>query len=349
MSSIVGVDVGATGIRAVEVAAKGSTLAVRRAMAVPLHPGASVSGAVVDEAAVTSALKTLWRKGRFGTRRVALVLGGHQHVITRPAEVMYIDEPKAFAGLVRAEAANALPVALDTVYFDYHVLNIREAPTKENQARRVADVMVIGAERGLVDKLVHAVEAAGLFPVRVDTAAFALTRLITTATSGAGKIDVVIHFGADTVMLIGTIDGQPKFIRSMNEYAGKAITLQMQDTFDLTRERAEAVKIDASNDLEMGIDSETTSIVNASVAAIAREARSTITEATRVFKLPVGRVWLSGGGARLGGLASRLSAELDAPVNGLDARSWTTKPARLSAAIEATGQDFTLALAAGGN
>lgn len=348
MASIVGVDVGATGIRAVEVRGGGGAPAVTRAMSVPLHPGAVANGAVKDQAAVASALKALWRKGRFRTRNVSLVLGGHLQVLTRPAQVMYLDNPQLFAGYVREEAKNALPVGLDTVYFDFHVLAVHDAPTKENTSRKLADVMIVGADRGIVDPLVGAVEDAGLRPVSVDTAPFALTRLVSAASSGAGKIDVIIHFGADTVMLVGIIEGQPSFIRSMNEYSGKAITLQMQDTFDLTRERAEAVKIDASRDLEMGIDSDATNIVNTSVSAIAREARSTITEATRHFKLPVGRVWLSGGGAQLGGLANRLGAELGAAVNILDPKSWTTKPARLVAAAEA-GQDFTLALAAGGN
>lgn len=349
MGSIVGVDVGATGIRAVEVAGSGQAPAVRRAWAVPLRPDAVQGGVVKDAAAVTAALKELWKKGNFVSKNVALVIGGNQQVLmNRGAVVMWMDDPMLFRGVVAEEAGKELPVALDKVYFDYHVLSVRDAPTKDNPSRRDANVMVIGAVREVVDTLVATVEAAGLHPVGVDTAPFALTRLVSTAGSGPNKLDFIIHFGADVVMLVGIVNGQPMYARTMNEYCGQAITLQMQDTFDLTRERAEAVKLDASADLELGIDSDVTNIINASVSAITREARSTITDAVRRINLPIGRVWLSGGGARLGGLSTRLTAELGAPVMVLDPKSWTTKPAKLVAAAS-TGQDFTLALAAGGH
>jgi len=57
-------------------------------------------------------------------------------------------------------------------------------------------------------------------------------------------------------------------------------------------------------------------------------------------------VWLSGGGARIGGLATRLGAELDAQVSVVDPGTWVTKADRLRAASE-DGQDLTVALAAG--
>lgn len=347
MASIVGVDVGATGVRAIEVSTSGKSLVVRKAGVVPLPHGTVVAGAVTDPVQVTAALKALWRKHRFSTRNVALVVGGHQSVLARPAQVHYLPNPAHFRRMVLSEAKDVLPISMEALYVDFHTMAVRTDPTEDNPTRQMADVMIIGVERTIVDALVRPVEQAGLYVTSIDIAPFALTRLVAAAQSGPGKLDLIVHFGAETVLMVGTVDGQTKLIRPMNEYNGKNITLQMQDAFDLALDEAERVKIDTSPDVEMGVDSDAVTIISTWVAAIVREIRSTATQATQGLGVPIGRIWLSGGGARLGGLARRLAAETDVQVSVLDPRAWTTKPERLKAAY-ATGQDLALALAAGG-
>ena len=350
MTSIVGVDIGATGVRAVEVSTSGGSLAVKRAGTQPLPPGTVVAGAVADPVQVTAALKALWRKSRIKSKQVSLVLGGNQQVLVRTAVVAYLPNPALLRGLVEAEAKEALPVALESVYLDHHVLGVRTEMTDTPEGRRsrkVADVMIIGADRDVVDAMVTPCEDAGLQVVGIDIAPFALTRMVAAAGADSARLDFIVHFGAETVMLVGTVNGQTKVIRSLNEYAGKSVTLQIQDNFDLSLENAEKIKLEASRDLEDGMDSDATNLLNSWISAIVREVRTTMSHAQNGLHLPIGRVWLSGGGAHLGGLAGRLGAELGVPVNILDPRAWTTRPDKLRAAF-ASGQDLTLALAAAG-
>lgn len=348
MANIVGVDIGATGVRAVEVSGTSNALAVRRAAAVPLHKGVVAHGAVEDTDALALALKELWKIGKFSTRNVALVLGGHQKVISREANVLWSDNPDHFKGLVAAEARNALPVDLESVEFSHYVMSVVDSPTKENENRRLARVAIVGADRQLVDALVEGVEKAKLVPVSIDATPFALSRLIATASSGPNKLDVILHLGADTVILVVSVNGQPRVVQSLNEYSGHAITQQIQEVFDLKLSRAEEVKIEESRNLANGVGSRAADVVNTTVSALGGAVRNTLREACVRLNMPIGRVWVSGGGAHLGGLAGRLGAELGVQAAVLDPRTWTTKPAKLTRAIEETGQDFTLALAVGG-
>ena len=278
MGSIVGVDVGATGVRAVEVTSTGGDVTVKRAGTIPLPAGTMDRGGVSDTVQVEAAVKALWRKKHLG-RKVALVLGGHRDIVARPATVPYLPNPQHMRGVVLADAKDILPLGLDRIYVGHHIVGVREEPVEGKKPRRVADIMLVGADRKLVDNLVLPFEKAGLEVVSVDYAPFALTRLVAAAGTDPNKLDVLVHLGAQTVMVVGVLNGQTSLIRMMNDFSGEAITLQMQDLYNLPLEEAEQVKLQASADLAEGRDSEEADALNTWVAAIVKETRSTISAA----------------------------------------------------------------------
>ena len=294
--TVVGVDIGATGIRAVEATTSGRSLHVRRAGAVPLPTGVVVGGVIKDPAQVTSALKALWRKARFSTRNVATVVGADPAVLIRSARVPY---------------------------------------------------MASAADRECVDAVVAAIEGAGLRPVSIDITAFALTRFVSMAASGPGHLDVIAHIGAHTISLIGVGDGQPKFQRALNEFSSAKVTSAVQETLGCPLDVAENLKITVAR-----LQGPEAPVVNEVVAvwttATVNAIKSALVNASRQSNTPIGRVWLSGGGARLATLAPQLKAQLgqSATVAILEPATWVTKPDKLVKATESSGQDFTVALAA---
>ena len=85
----IGLDVGSTAVRAVELV--GSPPTVVRASQVALPPGAVESSEVRDPGAVSDALSKLWSEGGFKGRQVWLGVG-NQRVVVREISLPYLPE-----------------------------------------------------------------------------------------------------------------------------------------------------------------------------------------------------------------------------------------------------------------
>lgn len=345
--TIVGIDIGATGIRAVEAVVKGREMHVRKAAAVPLPPGAVTGGIVKDATAVSSALKQLYRRNRFSTRKVATVVGADPAVLIRPATIPYIADLKDRRGVVLAAAPEALPVDVDKQYLDHHIVAVRQRANEDGTATTVADVALVAAERDCIDAVVTAIEGAGLTPVSIDVTAFALSRFVSMASSGPGHLDVICHIGADTISIIGVLNGQPAFQRAMNEFSAARVTAAVQEHLGCPPDVAENLKATFST-LTGPEAAAVAQVVAVWTTATVNQIKTVILDAARQRNTPLGRVWLSGGGARLATLGPQLKAQLGtgATVAILEPATWLSKPDRLIKATEATGQDFTVAIAA---
>lgn len=345
--AIVGIDIGATGIRAVETIARGNTLQVRRAAAAPLPPGAVSGGVIENPTLVAAALRDLFRKGRFTTRKVATVIGADPAVLIRPAEVPYQPSAADQRAVVRAEADKFLPVAVDELYLDHHVIAVTPRENEDGSTTPLAMIALVGARRSAVDALVTTVENAGLEPVSIDVTAFALSRFVSMASSGPGIIDAIVHIGADTVSLIAVADGQPAQQRALNTHSGAKLTGQIQEQLACPLPVAETLKVTVAT--LTGPEAQTVNEIVGAWAGLTVDAiLDLLGRITRGLGMPLGRVWLSGGGARLYSLAARLKAQLGAQGNVavLEPSTWVGKPDRLVKAADTTGQDFTIALAA---
>lgn len=343
----VGIDIGATGIRGVEAVTNGRTFQVRRAGAVPLATGAVVGGVVRDPAAVTSALRTLWRTAKFTSRQVSTVIGADPAVLIRSGKVPYMADRADQAGVVLAKAPDILPVETSKQYLDHHVVSVHQRASEDGSSTLVADIALVAADRESVDALVSAIEGAKLVPVSIDVTAFVLSRFVSMAASGPGFLDVIAHIGAHTISLIGVSNGQPSFQRSMNEFASAKVTAAVQETLGCSIDVAENLKTGVAGlrGPEAPVVSEVIAVwTNATVNAL----KANIEDASQRSATPIGRVWLSGGGARLATLGPQLKAQLGqgATVAILEPATWVSKPERLVKATETTGQDFTVALAA---
>ena len=70
--TLVGLDIGSTGVRAAEFVPGRRRSTLRRFASVPLAPGVVRAGTVADGEALAAALKALWSSAKFGTKEVRL-------------------------------------------------------------------------------------------------------------------------------------------------------------------------------------------------------------------------------------------------------------------------------------
>lgn len=354
MGSVVGLDIGTTGVRAVETSTSGRTVTVKRAHAVALPHGTFSEGKVRDKAALVAALRQLWRGGRFNTRKAAIVVGTHPAVLVRGAVVDWVPSKSDLDAIVHAQAGNVLPTAVDHMHVDYHVADVYDIEGEDGKTLTKASVAVVGIDKVSLNSILDCVWAAGVHPVSVDVTAFALARFIAQASSGPGLIDVVINLGATTVTMAAIVDKQFVAELPLNAYGGDNLTTEIVLNSGLSNEEAEKLKLldHSQGDRLSGFDprdiEEAKNSVNQWATALVRSIRANISETVHTHGMPVGRVWLAGGEARLPNLAARLSAELggSSRVAVLDPTAWVSRPEKLQQAAEKTKQDLTSAVAA---
>src|SRR5947207_7420424 len=180
---VLGLDVGTSAVRVVEVACErpaargrqaGNSPVVTRVGEVPLAPGAVRDGEVVDPAAVGAAIRELWRQTGLRPRDVRVGLTGPR-VVVRVVDMPAMPDDE-LDGAIRFSAADHIPIPLDEAVLDHAVLE--PAPPAEPGGPPQVRVLFAAAHRSALDGLLAAVAAGGLRAVAVDLVPFALVRAL---------------------------------------------------------------------------------------------------------------------------------------------------------------------------
>jgi type IV pilus assembly protein PilM len=166
--SLVGLDIQPGYIAAVQAHVNGG-ITVEHAAGAALAPDALREGEVLDERTLSEALRELFSDGGLGKRvRIGLA---NQRTVLRTLELPPVIDRKELAAAVRFQAEDQVPMPLASAVLDFHSLGVFETPDGPRQR-----VIVVAAQREMVERLLRAVRHAGLRPEGVDLSAFALIR-----------------------------------------------------------------------------------------------------------------------------------------------------------------------------
>jgi type IV pilus assembly protein PilM len=344
--TLVGLDIGSSGLRAAEFSL-GRRPKLRKFASVPLVDGVVRGGAVVDQDALTDGLKQLWSEGKFGTKNVALGIA-NTSVLVRQMDLDWM--PSAdFGKALRYQVEDALPMPVDDANLDYHLLEELDVPAAEVHgagvaggdaaSRRVARVLLVAAAREMVDAFVEATHRAGLRTVRVDLVPFALINARGPEDTGAdgAPAEAIVDIGADTVNVVVHESGQPRYVRMVPGLGGAMITEALRDRYEWTWEEAERTKVvvglpghstlEPEEARDDGLDHPAQQVVAAAADALASEIVTTLNY-VRGSAHGVSRVLLTGSGSRLGGFREYLAQRLDVPVEVLTVQDRVQLPRR---------------------
>src|SRR5437764_4414367 len=114
----IGLDIGSTSIRAAEISVNGGRPRLVRMAQVPTPAGAVASGEVKDPAAVSEAVRELWRTARFRSREVHLGVG-NQRVVVREVTLPYLED-KELRQSLPFQVQEFVPIAIEDAILDYH-------------------------------------------------------------------------------------------------------------------------------------------------------------------------------------------------------------------------------------
>jgi len=306
---VVGVDIGSTLLRAVEIddASKARPTVVR-AHEVPLPEGSVKRGEILEVHTVASAFQRLWAGGGFRTKKVAMGIGG-QSVIVRDLAVARMPLAQIKESLP-FQVQDLLPVPVNDAVLDYYPI-----VEGQNESGPVVHGLLIAAFKQAVTTNVTAATMAGLNPVSVDLLPFAITRMHTMSTPTSGYA-VHMNIGANATSIVIVQGGAPLFVRIVPA-GGDDTTRALMTRLSVPRERAEALKRD------LGLTSAGSTDEDRVAAEVIHESTSELLTAVRntlayFAGVRAGVVFdhlsVAGGATRMRGFASALAESTRIPV-----------------------------------
>jgi type IV pilus assembly protein PilM len=197
-ADVVGLDIQPGLVAAVRARVNGEIVAEHGAV-LPLPSDTVREGDVVDQPVVSETLRELFAGSRMGKRvRVGVA---NQRTVMRTLELPPLSDRKELAAAVRFQAQDQVPMPLTNAVLDFHPLGVVDTPGGPRQK-----VVLVAAQRDMIERLLAAVRGAGLTPVGVDLSAFALIRSLYRADDEhAGR---VLYLNVDGLTNVAIAEGK---------------------------------------------------------------------------------------------------------------------------------------------
>jgi type IV pilus assembly protein PilM len=233
----IGLDIGSTAVRAAELT-EGDKPAVIRAAQVPLPPGAVENGEVRDVEVVAEALRELWTRGGFKSRKVYMGVG-NQRVVVREIALPTMPE-KELRQSLGFQVQEFIPMPVDEAVLDFHVIEETEI-----EGRQMLRLLLVAAQKAMVDTLVAAASSAKLEPLGLDLVPFALVRAV--GVVGAGMEleerggEAIVDVGAHVTNIVVHAAGETRFVRILPS-GGRDVTNAIARALSIDDDVAERLK-----------------------------------------------------------------------------------------------------------
>ncbi|MBX9245861.1 type IV pilus assembly protein PilM [Actinotalea ferrariae] len=303
---MIGLDLGTTYVRAVEVQ-QGRTPTVLRCAEAPLPLGAVQDGEVTDPGPVVDALRRMWLQTKFSHKDVVIGVG-NQRVLVRNLDLPWLPMAQLRASLPYQVQDN-LPVAVEDALLDFY-------PTAEynGESGRSVQGLLVAATRDTVQANVAAVESAGLRPLVVDLNAFALVRAHMTGDL-RNRIVALVDIGARITNVVVARHGNPVLVRTLPA-GGQHLTDAIAAELSIPNPEAEAIKRQVG--VGYGVAPElrkAAEVVNHVTQGLVESIRNTLVYyASTNPGQSIDGIVLTGGAASLSGLGQYLSSASRLPV-----------------------------------
>ncbi len=278
---------------------------------VALPEGAVRDGEVVDPVAVGRAIKQLWAHTKFSSKKVVLGVA-NQRVIVRQVDLPWLPADELKESLA-FQVQDYVPMPIETAVLDFHALE----ETVSDSGGRMLRGLLVAASRDMVMNAVTAAQQAGLTPVMVDLSSFAVLRSLAQADHlGMGsEVEALVDVGARVTNIVVHEGSVPRFIRILL-MGGQDLTDAVSERMGLPLQQAEAFKQETG--LQPVVDQQADGaarVLESAAAALVDEIRGSLDYyIASSGSASIGRIRLTGGGSRLGGLAARLEAATRVPV-----------------------------------
>ena len=305
VKQMVGLDIGSSSIKAVELKASRTGFELVSFGLEPLAQDTVVDGAIMDAPQVAAAISKVFDQQKIKTKNVATSVSGHS-VIVKRVTLPLMTEEELF-DRIPSEASQHIPFDIADVNLSYQLLESMDSQM---------DVLLVAVKKDKILNHTNVLAQAGKTPVVVDIDAFALQNAFeVNYEPDAGQTVALLNIGASVMNINIVRGGVPLFTRDVS-VGGNQYTDALQKELDLNFEDAERLK--KGEEIASVSQEQRTQILRSVSDILTLEIQKTFDffRATASGE-NIQRIVMAGGTARVPGLIDLLREEFAMPVEEL--------------------------------
>jgi type IV pilus assembly protein PilM len=307
--SLVGLDIGSSAVKAIELKPAGKAYKVTAFGSEPIPPDSIVDGAIIDGAAVVDAIRRVFDSRGIKTKEVATSLSGNAVIVKKIALPTMTDGELAES--IYWEAEQYIPFDIQDVNLDYQILERGDA------GKSTMDVLLVAAKKEKIADYTGVIGQAGRTAVVIDVDAFALQNAYeVNYGTERGAVVVLLNAGASATNINILHGDQSVFTRDISA-GGNAYTEALQKELNLPFDQADQLK------RGLAVDGVTIEDARPVLRAVTENLMLEIQKTFDFFKTSassdrITSIVVSGGASRAEGFTEMLAERFQAPVESFD-------------------------------
>jgi len=307
--NLVGLDIGSSAVKAVELARKGPALQLLNLGFENLQTDTIVDGQIMELNNVSNVIAHIFSEHQIRTTRVAAGVSGHSVIVKNIVLPHMSDEELQESFSWHAE--EHIPFDIGDVNLDYELTS---------RSSESLHVLMAACKSDKINNVKQAIQLAGKQPVVIDIDAFALQNCYeVNYQPRQGEIVALLNVGAAT-MNINILNGTRSIFARDASVGGSQYTGLLQKELGISFEQAESVKRGMA--LPDGVEPKPIQpIIEAVSETLALEVKKTFDfyrTTAQESEVTIQKILLAGGGSKLPGLPEFLADRFDIPVEVFD-------------------------------
>ncbi len=307
--NLVGLDIGSSAVKAVELARKGPALQLLNLGFENLQTDTIVDGQIMELNNVSNVIAHIFSEHQIRTTRVAAGVSGHSVIVKNIVLPHMSDEELQESFSWHAE--EHIPFDIGDVNLDYELTS---------RSSESLHVLMAACKSDKINNVKQAIQLAGKQPVVIDIDAFALQNCYeVNYAPRQGEIVALLNVGAAT-MNINILNGTRSIFARDASVGGSQYTGLLQKELGISFEQAESVKRGMA--LPEGVEPKPIQPIIETVSeTLALEVKKTFDfyrTTAQESEVTIQKILLAGGGSKLPGLPEFLAERFDIPVEVFD-------------------------------
>ena len=302
--NVVGLDIGSSSIKLVELREDKNGLRLQTLGMSALSPEAIVDGALMDSVTVIDTIRELVTSTT-RTKDVVTSVSGHS-VIVKKITLPFMTETELEES-IQWEAERHIPFDINDVNIDFQILGYGS----ENPDQM--DVILVAAKKDIINDYVSVIMEAGLNPAAVDIDAFALENMLAINYDiDKDEIVALANVGASVTNINILKNNTSAFTRDIFK-GGNQITEEIQRQMHVDYEEAEKIKIGERG--EASSQPALQEILKNASESLAIEIGNSLDffQSSATYQ-KVSKLYLSGGGSKIRDFDIILQQQIGIPV-----------------------------------